>query len=382
MTKSPIYLDYQASTPLDKRVWERMTPWFIEKFGNAHSNNHSYGWEASKAVDIARSQVANLLNAEDEEIVFTSGATESCNLAIRGIAGASNSGRKKLITVQTEHAAVFETVGSLDKEGFNIVIQSVNRDGLIDINELNDALDEQTLLVSVMMANNEIGVLQPISEIAEMCHKVGAYMHTDATQAIGRIHIDLDDTDVDLLSLSSHKIYGPKGVGALFIRNNLIPNFSSILTGGGQERGLRGGTLPIPLIVGLGEACRILTDEWLQDVNRVTQLTKSLWDALKEGYPAVILFGHPTLRVCGNLSLGFPGFSAEQIITTVTDKLAISSGSACSSASFEPSRILSALGYNLEEILSGVRVSLGRFTTSEDIAMAKDALLDAVSSVR
>ncbi len=373
LSMKPVYLDYQATTPIDPRVCEAMLPFLQDEFGNPHSSGHSYGWSASDAVAVARGQVADLINADDDEIVFTSGATESCNLAIRGVLKAATPGRRRIVTVVTEHPAVRETVDDLRAEGCDVTILPVDSYGVLALDELERAVDEATLLVSVMAANNEIGVIQPLAEIADLCHRVGALLHTDATQAVGRTRVDVDRWQVDLLSLSAHKVYGPKGMGALFVRSG-VP-IRPVSTGGGQEHGLRAGTVPTALVVGLGRACALAQVEGAQDERRMARLSALLLAELSEGHPTMHLFGHPSMRVAGNLSIGFPGVRSEELLDRVSREIAISTGSACSSATAEPSKVLLALGLEPEVAATGVRVSLGRFTTEEDTKVAADALL-------
>lgn len=369
MNPKPVYLDYQATTPLDSAVREAMMPFLTERFGNPHSSDHSFGWDASAAVRAARTRVAALINADDDEIVFTSGATESCNLALRGIARQSANGeRRRIVTLATEHPAVLETVLDLGDGDYEVVVLPVGSDGILDLTDLDEVLDERTLIVSVMAANNEIGVLQPLPEISARCHDVGALVHTDATQAGARIPIDVDEWGVDLLSLSGHKLYGPKGIGALFVRTGL--ELRPIITGGSQERGLRGGTLPTAPIVGLGAACELALDQQDKDRVRIASFTSRLYGRLCEEHPSMRLFGHPEARLAGSLNIGFPGVPAELVIRNVSDDIAVSSGSACASASSEPSRVLLALGLDAETAATGIRVSLGRFTTDEDIDTA------------
>ena len=362
------YLDYQATTPLDPRVRDAMSPYLEDYFGNPHSINHSYGWKAANSVQTARSQISEFIGADDDEIVFTSGATESCNLALRGVAKASSRNRNKFITVVTEHPAVFETVRDLGTVGYETTFLSVNREGLLDLAELNRAVDDRTLLVSVMAANNEIGVLQPISEIAGICHARGVLLHTDATQAAGRINIDVDTWGVDLLSISAHKVYGPKGIGALFTRSG-VP-IKPIVTGGGQEYGLRSGTVPAPLVVGFGEACRVALSQWEEDASRMMQLSERLKHGIMNACNNVQFFGNLQHRVPGSLNFGFPGVTADEVINMVADRIAISTGSACASGTAEPSKVLLALGLGSELAATGVRVSLGRFTCEEEIDTA------------
>lgn len=366
------YLDYQATTPLDSRVLESMRPYLENHFGNPHSINHAYGRRAAEAVRAARGQVAEFIGADDEEIIFTSGATESCNLALRGAVKASAAGRNKVVTVGTEHPAVLETVWDLARTGYDAVVLPVDTDGLLDLSDLKSSVDDRTALVSVMAANNEIGVLHPLPEIAEMCHARGALIHTDATQAAGRIGIDVDLWGIDLLSLSAHKVYGPKGIGSLYVRSG-VP-IEPIATGGGQEHGLRPGTLPAPLAVGFGTACRLASEQWEEDALRMSSLAMRLVKSVHQECPDVRLFGHLEKRLPGSLSMGFPGLLADQVIDMVSDRIAISTGSACSSGTAEPSRVLLALGLDPEIAATGVRISLGRFTKDEDVDIAIGAL--------
>ena len=373
MSRKPIYLDNQATTPLDPVAREVMRGMLSNAYGNPHSRDHRFGWEAAEAVKVSRAQIAELINADEDEIVFTSGATESCNLALRGIAMRDGNGeRNKIVTAVTEHPAVLETVDDLGRGNHETVVLPVRGDGLLELSELNEVLDERTLIVSVMAVNNEIGVIQPLAEIANRCHAAGALFHTDATQAAGRIPIDVDEWQVDLLSMSGHKVYGPKGIGALFVRSGV--SIKPIITGGGQERGLRGGTLPTPLIVGYGVACERATVSQDEDCSRMEALTKHLYEGLLEACPALQLFGHAEKRVAGNLNIGFPGIAAEEVIRNVSERIAIASGSACSSAKAEPSRVLLALGLDAETAGTGMRISLGRFTTEKDIDIAIDVL--------
>ena len=369
MTPGPVYLDNQATTPMDPAVRDAMWPYLTEQFGNPHSNDHRFGWEASAAIREARAQVAELINADDDEIVFTSGATESCNLALRGVAKRSdNDQRDRIVTLATEHPAVLETVHDLARTGHDAIVLPVEPDGLLDLAKLDRVLDERTLIVSVMAVNNEIGVLQPLADIASRCHAAGALFHTDATQAAGRLPIDVDDWKVDLLSLSSHKVYGPKGVGALYVRSGV--ELEPIITGGAQERGLRGGTLPTALIAGFGVACELAAQKQEEDCARIGALTARLYRRLREAHPRLRLFGHERLRVVGNLNIGIPGIAAEEVIRNTAERIAVSSGSACSSATSEPSKVLLALGLDADTAATGFRVSLGRFTTDDDIETA------------
>ncbi len=373
MKPAPVYLDNQATTPLDPAVRTVMWPYLTRQFGNPHSSDHCFGWDASTAVRVARAQVANFINADDNEIIFTSGATESCNLALRGVCGRARSCRRdRIVTLSTEHPAVLETVLDLAHDGYESVVLPVQADGLLDLALLEKVLDERTLLVSVMAVNNEVGVLQSLSDIAERCRRVGALVHTDATQAAGRIHIDVDDWGVDLLSLSGHKVYGPKGVGALYVRSGV--ELRPIITGGSQERSLRAGTLPTAQVAGFGAACELAAEKQEEDCVRINALTAGFYNRMCEVYPNLRLFGHDRKRVSGNLNIGIPGIAAEEVIRNTAQQIAVSSGSACSSATSEPSRVLRALGFDSETAATGFRISLGRFNTVQDVERAIAAL--------
>lgn len=377
----PIYLDYQATTPTDPLVVAEMQPYWTQRFGNPHSEGHAFGWTARHAVERARAQVADFIGADDDEIVFTSGATESCNIAIRGAAAASNSKRRQIIMASTEHAAVLETVNSLGRQGYDAIALPVKPNGLLDLRELEAAICNQTLLVSVMLANNEIGVIQPLAEIYELCHAAGAILHTDATQAGGRIKIDVDNLGVDLLSLSAHKIYGPKGIGALYIRDRQGLNIDPPFTGGHQERGIRPGTTPAPLAVGLGKACAIAAERLQEDAARMAELGQRLLSELMADFPQLRTFGHLRRRIPGNLNFGYPGIPGEALVDAVSADLAISTGAACATGSPEPSHVLSALGLEKELAATAVRVSLGRFTTEKEIEAASRILRAALKSL-
>lgn len=378
MTEPPIYLDYQATTPLDFRVREAMAPYWTETFGNPHSRGHRFGWDARDAVDLARSQVADLIGADDDEIVFVSGATESCNLALRGIAATAGK-RRHVVTLTTEHPAVLETVRWLGDHGFDVDVLPVMPNGLVDLSELKHVLGERTLLVSVMLANNEIGVVQPLSEISALCRSVGAVSHTDATQAVGRIEVDVEKLGVDLLSLSGHKVYGPNGVGALYVRDRPGLNPEPLLTGGSQERGMRPGTVATPLVVGLGCACEIAGREWTTDAERLYDLTRRLRAEMLDEFPDLRVFGDLEHRIPGSLNVGVPGLPAEDLVNSVAERVAISTGAACSTGSPEPSRVLLALGVGHELAATGVRISLGRFTTRRQVDTASAVLRQALS---
>lgn len=383
----PVYLDYQATTPLDPRVGSMMRPYLEEHFGNPHSDGHAYGWQAREAVEQARAEVAALINADDDEVVFTSGATESCNLALRGLCDAGNAtasgGRRRAVTVETEHPAVLETAQDLEQRG-SLVVQwlKVDEAGLLDLERLEQALDDQTLWVSVMAANNEIGVVQPLEEVGELCRRFGAVFHSDATQALGRMPVDVEQWGVDLLSLSGHKIYGPKGIGALYVRGRAGLALRPLQTGGGQERGLRAGTVPVPLVVGLGEACRLVGEELKTEVERVDELTQRLLRELHREHPGLRLFGDAERRIPGNLNIGFPGVSAGALVNAVSSQVAVSTGSACASVGTEPSHVLLALTGSAETAATGVRISLGRFTTEQEVGAACAVLCEAAHALK
>ena len=380
MTRRPVYLDYQATTPLDPAVSDAMRPYWRERFGNPHSVDHGYGTEAAHAIRHARAQVADLIKADDNEIVFTSGATESCNLALRGVAGrADNDRRNRIVTLATEHPAVLETARYLGRSVTETIILPVASNGVLDLEQLDAVLDERTLMVSVMAANNEIGVLQPIADIATRCRAVGALLHTDATQAAGRLPIDVDDWNVDLLSLSAHKMYGPKGAGALFIRSGI--EIQPMITGGHQEHGRRSGTLPTPIVAGFGQASELAKRNLVVERRRIEYLTACFYDQLRSACPAIRLFGDAERRLPGSLSLGFPGVPAEQVVRNLSDRIAISTGSACASATSEPSQVLLALGLDPETAATAMRVSLGRFTTEDEVDIALHAFSDITTTV-
>ena len=378
MTDLPIYLDYQATTPLDSRVARTMEPYWADLYGNPHSRDHRFGWDAAAAVEMARSQVASLIGADDDEIIFVSGATESCNLALRSISQYV-SHRRQIITLATEHPAVLETVHWLGEHGYESTVLPVMANGLLDLSVLAEELSERTLMVSVMLANNEIGVIQPLADIAGMAHAVGAVIHTDATQAVGRMRVDVDDLGVDLLSMSSHKIYGPNGIGSLYIRSGVGLDMAPIMTGGSQERGLRPGTVPVPLAVGFGKACEILIAELESDAQRIGCLTDQLKSELVAGIPSLKIFGDPIQRVPGSLSAGVPGVLSERLVEAVSGDIAISTGAACSTGSPQPSHVLLALGIGEEIATTATRISLGRFTTEEEINVSSEVLLSAWS---
>ena len=376
----PIYLDYQASTPVDPRVYEAMSPYFTKEFGNPHSTTHIYGLQAHKAIEQARDEIAKVINALPEEILFTSGATEANNLAILGSCRSlKHKGKSEIISVRTEHKSVLGPLDALEKEGFKIILLPVQKNGLIKIEELEKALSSKTALVSVMAANNEIGVLQPIKEIAKLAHEYGALFHTDAAQAFGKIPLDVKDLQIDLLSISGHKIYGPKGVGALFIRNGIT--ILPIAYGGGQERSLRPGTLPTPLCVGLGEASRIAQAELLTESTRVLTLRNKLLAALQNGLSGMIVNGDMHVRLPGNLNLSLQGVDSLPLLSSLKG-IAVSVGSACSSDNTEVSYVIHALDPENSLPPATLRISLGRFTTECEIEQAASEIITVVKNLR
>ena len=383
--KLPIYLDYQATTPADPRVVEAMLPYFTEKFGNPHSREHAFGLESEHAVDGARDRIAALIGADPKEIVFTSGATESNNLALKGVARfwqqRRPGKRDHLITLATEHKCVLETCRQLEHDGFAVTYLPVPRNGLIDLDGLRDAVGERTLLVSVMGANNEIGVIQPLAEIGAICRERGAFFHSDCAQAVGKIPLDVDEMNIDLMSLSGHKIYGPKGIGVLYVRRRPRVRLTPLIDGGGQERGMRSGTLPTPLCVGLGEACAIAEREMAAEDARIRGLRDRLYNGITGRISGVSLNGDLDHRLAGNLNLGFAGVGGESLLAALED-LAVSSGSACTSASIEPSYVLRALGVDEELADGSIRFGIGRFTTEAEIDYAVDCVVEHVARLR
>lgn len=379
--KLPIYLDYQATTPVDPRVLDAMLPYFREKFGNPHSINHSFGWEAEEAVERARRQVAALIGANEKEIVFTSGATESNNLAIKGLVHFYRKKRDHVVSVATEHKCVIESCRRLEREGFEVTFLRVEPNGLIDLDELRAAITERTVLVSVMAANNEIGVIQPIAEIGAVCHERGAFFHTDAAQAVGKIPLDVNEMNIDLMSISGHKIYGPKGIGALYVRRRPRVRLDPLIDGGGQERGLRSGTIPAPLAVGLGEACAICRREMVEEEARVRRLRDKLYHGVTSHLSEVYLNGDLEHRLAGNLNLSFAQVDGELLMAQLKD-LAVSSASACTSAAVEPSYVLRALGIDEELAQGSIRFGIGRPTTEAEIDYAIELVVEETTTLR
>jgi cysteine desulfurase len=376
----PIYLDYGATTPVDQRVVDAMIPWLREHFGNPASRSHAWGWEAEEAVEQARGQVAALVGADPREIVWTSGATESINLAIKGAAQFYKSRGKHLITVKTEHKAVLDTMRELERQGFEVTYLDVEQDGLLDLAKLEAAIRPDTILVAVMFVNNEIGVIQDIPAIGALCRARGIVFHVDAAQATGKVAIDLATLPVDLMSLASHKTYGPKGVGALYVRRKPRVRLEAQMHGGGHERGMRSGTLPTHQIVGMGEAFRIAREEMASENARVQSFQRRLIDGLSD-IEQTFLNGHPTQRVPHNVNMSFNFVEGESLIMGIKG-IAVSSGSACTSASLEPSYVLRALGRSDELAHSSLRMTIGRFTTEEEIDYVVTTLRERVAKLR
>jgi cysteine desulfurase len=378
-----VYLDYQATTPVDPRVVDAMLPWFSERFGNAHSSQHAFGADAAQGVEKARSQIAELVGAQAREIVFTSGATESNNLAIKGaVRFAQRHGKgNHIVTFETEHKCVLESCIVLADEGIRTTVLKVGADGLIDLDMLADAIEDDTVLVSALAANNEIGVLQPMAEIGKLCRERGVLFHTDAAQAAGKIPIDVEAMSIDLMSVSGHKLYAPKGVGVLYIRRRPRARLLAEITGGGQERGARSGTLAVPLIVAMGLACEIADQEMAQESGRLIEFRRSMLAQLQEKVPDLVVNGHMEQRLAGNLNIGFPDIDVLALMRDLDD-VAISTGSACTSESVEPSYVLQALGLPRSVSAGSIRIGFGRFTTQSEIDYAARRIAEAVVAQR
>ena len=380
--KTPIYLDYQATTPIDPRVLEAMMPYFTTKFGNPHSRSHAFGWEAEEGVEEARGQIASLIGANPKEIVYTSGATESNNLALKGVARFYKDKRTHIITTVTEHKCVLDTCRHLEQEeGFEVTYLPVAENGLLDLEVLKAAITDNTLLVSVMAVNNEIGVVQPLAEIGAICRANGVFFHTDAAQGVGKIPLDVDAMNIDLMSISGHKIYGPMGVGALYVRRKPRVRIRPMINGGGQERGMRSGTLAPALCVGMGMACAIAEAEMGSDNERIRYLSDRFYDTITAKLPEVFLNGDREQRYPGNLNLSFAYVEGESLMMGMRD-LAVSSGSACTSSSLEPSYVLRALGVEEELAHTSIRFGIGRFSTEGEIDFAVDTVVQAVEKLR
>jgi cysteine desulfurase len=380
--KLPIYMDNHATTPMDPRVLEAMLPYFMEKFGNAASRNHPFGWTAEEAVENAREQIAKLIGATAKEIIFTSGATESDNLAIKGVAEMYREKGNHIITAVTEHKAVLDTCKRLEKNGYRVTYLPVQKDGLIDLEDLKRAIDDKTILATIMAANNEIGVLQPIREIGKICRERGVLFHTDAVQAIGKVPVDVNKDNIDLASITAHKIYGPKGVGALYVRRkNPRVQISAIIDGGGHERGMRSGTLNVPGIVGLGKACELAREEMAQEAEHLAALRNRLKDRIMGRLDEVYVNGSMQHRLPGNLNTSFAYVEGESLLMGIND-VAVSSGSACTSATLEPSYVLKALGTGDDLAHSSIRFGIGRFNTEAEIDYVADRVCETVERLR
>jgi cysteine desulfurase len=378
-----IYLDHQATTPVDPRVLDAMLPWFSETFGNAHSEQHAWGQQAADAVDVAREQVAALIGATAREIVFTSGATESNNLAIKGaVRFAMRHGRgNHIVTVATEHKCVLESCAAMADEGAEVTIVGVGPDGLVDVELVSAAITDDTVLVSVMAVNNEIGVIQPLAELGAVCRARGALLHTDAAQAAGKVPLDVEAMQIDLLSISGHKMYAPKGIGALYTRRRPRARLLAEMSGGGQERGNRSGTLPVPMVVALGEASVVGASEMSAEGTRLAGLRTRMLECLGKRHGDLFVNGAMDRRVPGNLNIGFPGVDAEALMVAL-DSVAISTGSACTSASVEPSYVLRALGLDDTDAGASIRIGIGRFTTETEVDVAADMIAAAVGTLQ
>ncbi|MCF6214737.1 MAG: aminotransferase class V-fold PLP-dependent enzyme [Emcibacter sp.] len=380
MTDLPIYLDYQATTPLDPRVLAEMMPYLTGKFGNPHSN-HSFGWEAAAGVEIARKDIADLITAGPEDIIFTSGATESNNLAIKGIAYAAYPSKNHIITAMTEHTCVLESCAALERNGFKVTYLPVGADGLIDLVQLDQAITPKTSLVSIMAVNNEIGVIQDLKSIGKICKRKKVMFHTDAAQAVGKIPLDVSAMNIDLLSISGHKIYGPKGVGALYLRPKANIQPLALFDGGGQERGLRSGTIAPALCAGLGAACKIAKQDMVKDQNHIHGLAKRMKSAIFGGLDCIDLNGSEKQRYMGNLNLVFEGVTGDALIKELRN-IAFSAGSACSTGRTEPSHVLTAIGLDKAQADCCIRIGIGRMSTAQEIDYAADHIIDVVKKIR
>jgi cysteine desulfurase len=377
----PIYLDNQATTQIDPRVVETMIPYLTSNFGNPHSRSHSYGWDAEEACEVARKQVADLIGAETKEIIFTSGATEANNLALKGIARFYGEKKKHIITLVTEHKCVLDSLRHLEQEGFLVTYLPVMANGIVDLKILEDAITDQTMLVSIMALNNEIGVIQPLKEIGKICRKHNVFFHSDIAQAFGKIPIDVNDLNIDLASISGHKIYGPKGIGALYLRKKPRVRLSPLFNGGGQERGLRSGTLAPFLAVGLGKAASIAAQEMDKDYQHVKKLFDKFLNKITSEAKDIYLNGDKDQRYPGNLNLSFAYIEGESMILAIKD-LAVSSGSACTSTSLEPSYVLRAIGLDEALAHTSIRFGMGRFTTEAEIDYTIELLLSKINKLR
>lgn len=376
-----IYLDFQATTPLDPRALDEMMPYLTSLYGNPHSRTHSYGWTAEKAVEKARAQVADLIGTSPKGIFFTSGATESNNIAIKGVANYNKGKKNHIVTLQTEHKCVLDSCRYLEMDGFEVTYLPVEKNGLVNLQKLEEAIRPTTALVSCMYVHNEIGVIQPISEIGKICRKKNVFFHTDAAQALGKVPIDVERDNIDLMSLSSHKIYGPKGCGALYMRRRPRVRVRSPVSGGGQERGVRSGTIATALVVGMGAACAVAKSEMERDLAHVTRLSRRLLNGLQSRLPHITVNGDLEKRYPGNLNISFACVEGESLLMGMK-KIAVSSGSACTSASLEPSYVLRAIGIDAENAHTSIRFSIGRFTTEQEIDFTIEECVRNVERLR
>lgn len=382
MSTKIIYLDNQATTAVDPRVVEKMLPIFTEHYGNAASRNHSLGWAADELVDIAREHIGDLIHADSSEIIFTSGATEANNLAIIGAARQNRQNGNHIITLKTEHKAVLDTCESLEKEGFTITYLDVQKDGIVDLDKLESSIKSETILISIMHGNNEIGVIQPITEIGKLCKSKGILFHVDAAQSAGKFAINVDVMGIDLLSISAHKMYGPKGIGCLYVRRkNPRVQLKAIIFGGGHERGLRSGTLPVPLIVGFGEACRICQESMIEESAKITKFRDRFLNGLNDQLDNISVNGSMVHRLPGNLNITFNSTNGESLIMGLSD-IAFSTGSACTSATIAPSYVLKAIGLSDKQAYSSVRFGIGRFNTAEEIDHTIKRISETVMRLR
>uniref|UniRef100_A0A0D6R4B7 cysteine desulfurase n=1 Tax=Araucaria cunninghamii TaxID=56994 RepID=A0A0D6R4B7_ARACU len=377
----PLYLDMQATSPVDPRVLDAMLPYYMYRYGNPHSRTHLYGWESDEAVENARAQVAALIGASPKEIIFTSGATESNNISVKGVMHFYRDKKKHVITTQTEHKCVLDSCRHLQQEGFDVTYLPVKKDGLVDLDELRAAIRPDTGLVSVMTVNNEIGVIQPVAEIGEICRQNKVFFHTDAAQAAGKIPVNVDEMKVDLMSISGHKIYGPKGIGALYIRRRPRVRVEPQMNGGGQERGLRSGTVPTPLAVGMGAASELALKEMVFDHMHISALQDRLLKGIKGQLDGVVINGSTEHRYAGNLNISFAYVEGESLLMGLKE-VAVSSGSACTSASLEPSYVLRALGVEEDMAHTSIRFGIGRFTTAKEVDKAVSLTVDQVKKLR
>jgi cysteine desulfurase len=382
MLKLPIFMDNHSTTPMDTRVFEAILPYFTQKFGNPASRNHVFGWDAEKAVDRARAQIAQLIHCDPKEIIFTSGATESDNWALKGVAEMYRDKGHHLITVSTEHKAILDTAKRLEKMGFSVTYLTVDAQGRLNLDALREAITDQTILISVMMANNEIGVIQPIAEIGKIAKERGVIFHCDATQGVGKIPVDVHAMGIDLMSFSAHKIHGPKGVGALYVRKkNPRVRIAPLLDGGGHERGMRAGTLNVPAIVGFGAACEICEKEMPEETVRLAHLRDRLQNRILDNLDDVYLNGHPTQRLAHNLNMSFAYVEGEALLMGIKE-VALSSGSACMTATLEPSHVLRSLGMGSDRAHSSLRFGLGRFNTEEEVDYVGQRVIETVRRLR